>query len=189
MSEPLNPRVAIPKRLRMEVFKRDRFTCQYCGATPPDVLLQIDHVTLVARGGTNDELNLVTACEACNQGKGAIPLTQVPATVAARAEREKEIEMQLSEYYRVVRQRRTKLEKRANQVVTDLNLWDSNRQIPMEWFKGIVKFVDSLSPTVIEMLVDTANDALGHKPAANRFYYFAKACWNNIRDKEERNER
>jgi hypothetical protein len=57
------------KRLRFEIFKRDSFTCQYCGKQPPDVVLVIDHVVPVCEGGDNDEMNLVTACEACNQGK------------------------------------------------------------------------------------------------------------------------
>ena len=62
-------RKAIPKRVRFEVFKRDNFKCQYCGATAPDVLLHIDHIKPVAKGGTNDILNLVTSCESCNSGK------------------------------------------------------------------------------------------------------------------------
>jgi len=67
-------RKAIPKRVRFEVFKRDGFTCIYCGGNPPQVKLQIDHVEAVANGGTNDPENLVTACQACNSGKSAIPL-------------------------------------------------------------------------------------------------------------------
>jgi hypothetical protein len=57
------------KRLRFEVFKRDYFTCQYCGAQPPAVVLVVDHVTPVAAGGGTTLDNLVTACEPCNQGK------------------------------------------------------------------------------------------------------------------------
>jgi len=57
------------KRLRFEIFKRDGFTCQYCGAQPPDVVLVVDHIHPVAAGGTSDPLNLITACETCNQGK------------------------------------------------------------------------------------------------------------------------
>lgn len=57
------------KRLRFEVFKRDHFTCQYCGAQPLDVVLVIDHITAVALGGTSTIDNLITACESCNQGK------------------------------------------------------------------------------------------------------------------------
>lgn len=62
------------KRLRFEIFKRDGFTCQYCGAQPPDVVLVIDHIHPVAAGGSNEQVNLITACEPCNQGKSDKPL-------------------------------------------------------------------------------------------------------------------
>lgn len=62
------------KRLRFEVFKRDGFACQYCGAQPPDVLLVVDHVVPVAKDGDNSPDNLITACEPCNQGKSDRPL-------------------------------------------------------------------------------------------------------------------
>jgi hypothetical protein len=35
--------VSIGVKIRYEILKRDRFTCSYCGAHPPDVLLEIDH--------------------------------------------------------------------------------------------------------------------------------------------------
>lgn len=57
------------KRLRFEVFKRDHFTCQYCGAQPPDIVLVVDHITAVADGGETSIDNLLTACTPCNQGK------------------------------------------------------------------------------------------------------------------------
>jgi hypothetical protein len=59
----------IAKSVRFEVLKRDLFTCQYCGGKSPEVFLEIDHITPVAAGGTNDILNLVTACRVCNAGK------------------------------------------------------------------------------------------------------------------------
>lgn len=64
-------RKALSKRVRFEVFKRDKFTCQYCGKSAPDVVLVIDHIDPVAKGGTNDLLNLITSCDPCNAGKGA----------------------------------------------------------------------------------------------------------------------
>ncbi|WP_460454801.1 HNH endonuclease [Arenimonas aestuarii] len=63
-------RKGLGKNLRFEVFKRDGFRCQYCGASAPDVLLVVDHIHPVAGGGKNDILNLITACEPCNAGKG-----------------------------------------------------------------------------------------------------------------------
>lgn len=57
------------KRTRFEVFKRDHFTCQYCGAQPPTVVLVVDHIVPVAAGGESTIDNLIAACEPCNQGK------------------------------------------------------------------------------------------------------------------------
>ena len=68
-------RRAIPRKVRFEVFKRDSFTCQYCGAMAPDVVLQIDHIIPVVKGGTNSLLNLVAACQGCNSGKGGVELS------------------------------------------------------------------------------------------------------------------
>ncbi len=62
-------RKSITKKVRFEVFKRDNFTCQYCGAVAPDVVLHIDHIEPVAKGGDNEILNLITSCVACNSGK------------------------------------------------------------------------------------------------------------------------
>lgn len=68
-------RKAISKSIRFEVFKRDKFTCQYCGRSAPDVILQIDHIQPVADDGDNDILNLVTSCFDCNSGKSSRPLS------------------------------------------------------------------------------------------------------------------
>lgn len=62
-------RKKIPQSVRFEVFKRDKFTCQYCGRSAPDVILEIDHIKPVSRGGENEILNLVTSCRECNRGK------------------------------------------------------------------------------------------------------------------------
>ena len=74
-NDQTNKRIPIGKKLRFDVFKRDGFTCQYCGRMAPDVVLQIDHVDPVKNGGGNDVLNLITACFDCNSGKGAKKLT------------------------------------------------------------------------------------------------------------------
>lgn len=81
-------RKAIPKRIRFEVFKRDSFKCQYCGAAAPEVLLQVDHIKPVAKGGTNDIVNLVTACIACNAGKSDKSLDDKTAVQKSRAQLE-----------------------------------------------------------------------------------------------------
>ena len=81
-------RKGISKRVRFEVFKRDGWACQYCGAQSPAVKLHVDHITPVARGGTNELENLTTACASCNLGKGARELDDDSAIRARSAELE-----------------------------------------------------------------------------------------------------
>lgn len=64
--------MAVTKRTRFEVLRRDDHTCQYCGAKAPDVTLHIDHVMPVSLGGDDKPGNLVTACKDCNAGKTSI---------------------------------------------------------------------------------------------------------------------
>lgn len=63
--------MAVSKRLRYEILRRDNFTCRYCGAQAPQVLLEVDHVMPRSRGGSDTQGNLVTSCEDCNGGKAA----------------------------------------------------------------------------------------------------------------------
>lgn len=78
--------MAVSKRLRYEVFRRDDFTCRYCGAKAPDAQLRPDHVVPVALGGSDDPSNLVTSCDACNSGKtSTTPDAPLVADVSADA--------------------------------------------------------------------------------------------------------
>jgi hypothetical protein len=74
---PIDPECRlIPKWLRFQVLKRDRFKCRYCGAPSRAAWLQVDHVIPVAKGGKTVIENLITACEPCNGGKSANLLTE-----------------------------------------------------------------------------------------------------------------
>ena len=52
---------------RKRIFKRDGYSCQYCGSKRN---LTIDHVIPRSRGGTNTWKNMVTCCFRCNSTKG-----------------------------------------------------------------------------------------------------------------------
>lgn len=54
---------------RRNVFKRDRYSCQYCGRQPASEELTIDHVVPRAQGGTSTWDNCVLACIECNARK------------------------------------------------------------------------------------------------------------------------
>ena len=67
--ENKNNRSTLPKSLRHKILKRDRYTCQACGARAPDVELEVDHKIPISRGGKDEESNLTTLCKDCNRGK------------------------------------------------------------------------------------------------------------------------
>ena len=56
-----------PNFTRFNVFLRDKFACQYCGANKD---LTFDHLLPKSRGGVTDWENVVTACSTCNVKKG-----------------------------------------------------------------------------------------------------------------------
>jgi 5-methylcytosine-specific restriction endonuclease McrA len=55
---------------RQNIYARDAYTCQYCGAKPPLHELTYDHVIPRALGGPTDWTNIVTCCLLCNRRKG-----------------------------------------------------------------------------------------------------------------------
>lgn len=60
-------------KLRKAIKERDNYTCQCCGNSTynePNLLLEIDHILPVARGGCTVEDNLQTLCWKCNRAKG-----------------------------------------------------------------------------------------------------------------------
>lgn len=94
-------RKSISKKTRFEVFKRDSFKCQYCGKCAPEAILHVDHINPVSKGGDNDILNLLTACEDCNGGKSDRLLSDDSVMAKQRAqleelnERREQLEMML----------------------------------------------------------------------------------------------
>ena len=67
---------SISQKLRFEILARDCFTCRYCGAMAPDVLLEVDHINPRKGDGGNHPDNLATSCHRCNRGKGSVPLCE-----------------------------------------------------------------------------------------------------------------
>jgi 5-methylcytosine-specific restriction endonuclease McrA len=70
---------------RRNIYRRDRFACQYCGAQPGSEELTIDHVLPRSRGGTSTWENCVLACLDCNARKANrlpdeahMPLRSIP---------------------------------------------------------------------------------------------------------------
>lgn len=65
-------RSMMTSKLRQLIKERDNYTCKYCGNstyTEPNLLLEIDHIIPVAKGGCTVENNLQTLCWKCNRSK------------------------------------------------------------------------------------------------------------------------
>lgn len=75
--------------LRRELFERDSWTCRYCGgAVSPDTAT-LDHFVPVAKDGTSDPSNLVTACLICNSVKGSRTLDEAAPEILRRVAAER----------------------------------------------------------------------------------------------------
>ncbi|MCU9808106.1 HNH endonuclease [Paraclostridium sp. AKS46] len=67
-------RALMTSSLREKIKERDNYTCQKCGISTNDernLLLEIDHIIPISKGGMSTEENLQTLCWKCNRTKGA----------------------------------------------------------------------------------------------------------------------
>ena len=71
----------IPWKVRKEVYGRDNFTCQYCGKKVSREEITVDHLIPLAENGTDEMINYVTSCLACNQLKGSMSLQDFAKTM------------------------------------------------------------------------------------------------------------
>lgn len=65
-------RALMTNKLREYIKKRDNYTCCNCGNSihnEPNLLLEIDHIIPVSKGGCTIEDNLQTLCWKCNRAK------------------------------------------------------------------------------------------------------------------------
>ena len=63
-------RVTWLKGLKQQLMRRQNNTCVYCGHRRTARTFEIDHMTPVVRGGSNDPSNLQVICRPCNKRKG-----------------------------------------------------------------------------------------------------------------------
>ena len=176
--------MAVSKRLRFEILRRDQFRCRYCGLKAEAVELRVDHVIPEALGGTDEPSNLVAACEPCNNGKSSIapdsPLVDQVAEDAERWARAMEV---------VARYRKQENEYRTETLQWFENLWNrwkckpsGNTEPAPDGFSSVITFLDAgLTYDQLEELVEVAMGA-NHIAPANRWKYFCGCCWARVRE-------
>ena len=186
-------RKGVSKKARFDVFKRDGFKCQYCGATPPDAILHVDHIVPVAGGGESDPDNLVTACAACNAGKSDRPLDAAPASMLMAKEELAERREQMKAYAQWKLDKRKFHEDRvtlASKAWCNLMLSQDQQNTyrcgPLRE-RSIKSFMDKgLSEYDLIELMEVAISFCG--PSFNNddraWRYFCGCCWKRIREAE-----
>lgn len=173
-------REPISKKLRFDVFKRDGFACKYCGATPSEtVVLEVDHIHPVASGGTNEIDNLLTACFACNRGKGAEPLSVIPQSLEEKAAIVAEREAQIRAYYEVLEARKARKDEELWAIADVYMQRFHDDGIQRSRMSSIRQFLDHLDYFEVLEAMEIACDRKYTKTSA--FAYFCGVCWRKIR--------
>lgn len=175
--------MAVSKRLRYEILRRDNHTCRYCGSAAPDVKLTVDHVLPVALGGSDEATNLVAACADCNAGKTS---SSPDAPIVADVE-EKALLWHRALAIAVERREATLEAKRALFEYFE-NEWMGRYEIAVpigdDWPETVHRFY-ALGLHVSDL--DDAIDIAYRAPikAESVWKYFCGVCWNKVRDLEK----
>jgi len=174
-------RTAISKKIRFEVFKRDAFTCQYCGAHPPSVILHVDHIHPVAAGGKNAMDNLITACEPCNLGKSARLLADIPQSLKDKAAEVKEREAQIKGYQAVMDRQRLRIEDDAEVVREVYERFVEGMTLSDSAMISVRNFIEALGRHDVVKAMEKAYSRPSRGPGS-QFKYFCGICWTKIRE-------
>lgn len=168
--------MAIPKRTRFEVLRRDNHTCRYCRST--DNPLTIDHVTPVSLGGTDDPTNLVAACQDCNAGKASTsPDERTVENVRDDAVRWAAAMKQAAEVMS------DQVSDRDAYVGAFFDAWASYRYMPDSVIETVHRFHALGLPSTV--MADAAFAASHNKGVMDRSAYFAAICWKRLRAMQE----
>lgn len=161
--------MAVTKRIRFEVLRRDNYTCRYCRTRNNE--LTVDHVVAKALGGTDLPDNLVAACKDCNAGKSSATAdASLVADVREDALRHAEM---IKQTYAVLVQR---LGKRD----TYLEEFEEGYRgtLPFDWESTLGRWFELGVP--IELVNDAAVQAhrkVGSMTSFGRFKYMCAIVW------------
>jgi hypothetical protein len=173
-------RKSVSTRRRFEIFKRDGFTCQYCGKRPPNTVLHLDHIIPVSKGGDNKTENLITACVDCNLGKSNILLDNSQESLNHITERKNEAAKQLREYIKSCKEERKVKSLIVDEIESiftaqfDLIFTEASRQSVLRFHErlSLAELIQAMEIAVSR--IDDGNDC---------FKYFCGICHNKMKIK------
>lgn len=169
--------MAVSKRTRYEVLRRDNHTCRYCGGVAPDVILTVDHVTPVALGGTDDPSNLVAACRDCNYGKASTS----PDGPIVEDVKQSDIKWAAAM-------------KRASKIVADDRAIDERWAVALESLWGSRWMPEDFMSTLAALrkaglplgeMEDAVRVAIGARNIDDRWRYFCGVSWKKVAKLQE----
>ena len=169
--------MAVSKRTRFEVLRRDDYTCRYCRSK--DNELTIDHVVPVALGGTDAPANLVAACRDCNFGKAS---SSPDAELAAQVDQDA---VRWAAAMRLAQQRaadQRERERAALEAFRDVlwGQWSDNDgnpfPLPDDWGPAVMRQLNNGldADDIIDAIQATMERV--HIRRADRFRYFLGVC-------------
>lgn len=180
--------MAVSKRTRFEVFRRDNHTCRYCRSNANE--LTVDHVVPVSLGGSDKPENLVAACRDCNAGKSSSsPDTAMVAQVTddamrwAAALREAATKMLSDHYYDA---------DYADEFDGEWSSWGwgeppNRKPVPRDgnWRDSLRRWRSLGVP--IEIVRTSATAALGNRrvPADEKWRYMCGIVWARVTELQE----
>jgi len=182
--------MAVSKRTRYEVLRRDNHACRYCGSMAPEAKLTVDHVMPKALGGTDDPSNLVAACRDCNYGKASTaPDGTLVADVSQRAV---EWGKAISDYNAAQMSDRKKRNAYVRRFAKAWNAWtvgtgEAKRHLPKpsDWERTIWQFY-GLGLPIVE-LEDAVKIACGNQMVQvdSTFRYMCGVLWKKVNEMHE----
>jgi len=182
-------RKSLSKKIRFEVFKRDGFTCQYCGRMAPDVVLEVDHIDPVANGGSDNIMNLVTSCFDCNRGKGKRKLTDKDEIIKQQ-EQLKELSVK-REQLKMMLKWRNELSKFDEEQIdkvddffrnkTESSFTEHGREQTKKWIKefGLIEILECTEISISQYYIRNDDDS-----KSKTFNYIPRIA--NVRAKQEK---
>lgn len=185
--------MAVSKRTRFEVLRRDNHACRYCGATAPDVKMHVDHVTPVSLGGTDAPDNLVAACIDCNFGKSSSsPDATLVADVNADAVRWARAMKRAAEIQVAEGNAQAEWEERIDAWFSK-HCWErwsygdieDPFKLPLEWARSFRRLMEQgISADMLRYWIDETIER-GRVHPENIFRYVCGIAWKKIREQQD----
>ncbi len=173
--------MSLSKKLRFEVFKRDGFTCQYCGQHPPNITLECDHVDPKSNGGKDTVHNLIASCFDCNRGKSNHKLNMIPSSLTDHVASIKERENQYKAYRRLLDKIDNRIDSEIDEI-QDIYRTSFPNQVFTATFRNasVKQFIAKLNIVKVRDAMSTA--ITKGKDSHNTIKYFCGICWTKIRN-------